>query len=504
MQLLYNYFIKFSGGITLKNPLAYFFSKEAKEGYVPNRNLLAYATGLAGQNMAYNFQSSWWFYFCTTILKIDPVKVGYIQGFSRIWDAVNDPIVGAAIDSRRCKSGEKLRPFLLKLPPFIGILAVLLFIDFRLAETPTIIIMVAAYLLWDVLYSVQDVALWGMIPLSSPHSHERSRVAQWVSIGAGAGAAVVGAFQLIDSQSFRDASGLSEAVVILIGALIYCLGGELISMDAYKMKEQVVTENSSENFFKTITVLRHNKVLLLISLARFLGMIFAGIDWQYFFKSSVSFKIGGLTLDGETSQLVYSTVYGIPGAIAMPFALPIIDRIGGMKKMLITSEAINIVCRVISYFLGFKSSFGIISVTVLMAIAQILINLKDIAHRSLTSDSIDYVEWKTGQRTEGISFSVQNLISKLSEASKSIVKGYIMKFIGYNNALDVREQGEKFNKAQWPLFILWPVIGAVLYIIVISFVNDDKEQKAFIEKELRARRGVQAEDSEQPETVSQK
>ena len=234
MQLLYNYFIKFSGGITLKNPLAYFFSKEAKEGYVPNRNLLAYATGLAGQNMAYNFQNSWWFYFCTTLLKIDPVKVGYIQGFSRIWDAVNDPIVGAAIDSRRCKSGEKLRPFLLKLPPFIGILAVLLFIDFRLAETPTIIIMVAAYLLWDVLYSVQDVALWGMIPLSSPHSHERSRVAQWVSIGAGAGAAVVGAFQLIDSQSFRDASGLSETVVILIGALIYCLGGELISMDAYK------------------------------------------------------------------------------------------------------------------------------------------------------------------------------------------------------------------------------------------------------------------------------
>ena len=62
----------------------------------------------------------------------------------------------------------------------------------------------------------------------------------------------------------------------------------------------------------------------------------------------------------------------------------------------------------------------------------------------------------------------------------------------------------KPSKAQWPLFILWPVIGAVLYIIVISFVNDDKEQKAFIEKELRARRGVQAEDSEQPETVSQK
>ena len=161
-----------------------------------------------------------------------------------------------------------------------------------------------------------------------------------------------------------------------------------------------------------------------------------------------------------------------------------------MKKTLITSEVINIICRVASYFIGFKSTGGIICVGILLSLSQILLNMKDIAHRSLTSDSIDYVEWKTGQRTEGISFSMQNLVSKFADATKSIIKGYIMRFIGYDSNLDVRAQGEKFNKAQWPLFILWPVIGAVLYIIVISFVNDDKERKAFIEKELRERRGT--------------
>ncbi|MCD7828757.1 MAG: MFS transporter [Clostridiales bacterium] len=479
----------------MKNPFKYFFSKEAQEGYVPNRDLFAYAVGLAGQNMTYSFQTSWWYYFCTTILRIDPVKVGYVQGASRVWDAVNDPLVGALIDRRRCKSGEKLRPYLIKTPPFIAILSVILFCNFHLSENAALGIIVVVYLAWDMIYSVQDVALWGMIALSSPHSHERSRVSQWVTIGAGAGSALVSAFLLLDSQSFRDAAGLSESAVILIGALIFGFGGEMISMSAYKTKELVhIDEKPKENIWQAITVLRHNKTLLLISLARFFGMMLSGIDWKYFFKSSVSFNIGGLTLDGETSELVYSTVCGIPGAVALLFAMPVIDKIGGMKKLLITSECINIVLRIISYFVGFTSAPRIIIVTVLMAAAQVLLNMKDIAHRSLTSDSIDYIEWKTGQRTEGISFSVQNLISKLSDAGKSIVKGYIMRYIGYDSSLDLKNQGEKFNKAQWPLFILSPVVGAVLYVIIIAFINDDKEQKAFIEKELRSRRGTPEEE----------
>lgn len=475
----------------MKNPIKYFFSKEAEEGYVPNRNLFAYAAGLTGQNMTYQFQNQWWFYFCTTVLKIDSVKVGYVQGISRIWDAVNDPIAGALIDRRRCKSGEKLRPYLLYMPPFIGLISIIMFLNLHLSANVMLGIMVAAYLIWDVLYSVQDVALWGMISLSSPHSHERSRVAQWVSIGAGAGGVVVMLFQLIDSQNFREAMHLSESTVMLIGAVIFCFGGELISMSAYKMREQVRPKppKKEESIFKTITVLRHNKVLLLISLARFFSMVFAGIDWQYFFKSSVSFSLGNITMDGETSQFIFQTLYGIPGALCMVAALPIMNKIGGLKKTLVTSEVINIICRVISYFIGFTSAPRIIIVGILMAAAQILLNMKDIAHRSLTSDSIDYVEWKTGQRTEGISFSMQNLVSKFSDATKTILKGYIMDFIAYDSRLDIKEQGARFNKAQWPLFILWPAIGSLLYIIAISFVNDDKERKAFIEKELRKRRG---------------
>lgn len=477
------------GRSDVKNPIKNLFSRDAEPGYVPNNEIFAYATGLAGQNMSYGFQTGWWFYFCTTILKMDSVRVGYIQGITRIWDAVNDPLVGTIMDRRRCKSGEKLRPYLKKLPIPIGLVCVLLFVDLHLPEFAAIAVMLAAYLVWDVLYSAQDVALWGMIPLSSPHSHERSRVAQWISIGAGAGGAIAGIFPILDSQNLRDAIGISEKLVIFIGALVFCLGGEIISMSAYRIHELVRTEKPTESFFKSISVLRHNRTLILISLARFLAFLSLSLDWQYFFKSSVSFQIGGMHLDGETSQLLYGMLMGAPGALMMFAAVPFIDKLGGMKRLLLFSESANIITRVITYFIGFSSLPRALVSILIMAIGQIPMSMKDIAHRSLTSDSIDYVEWKTGMRTEGVSFSVQNLISKLGTATSSIIKGYVLRFIKYDASRDLRQQGATFNKAQWPLFILGPIVGSILYIIVISFVKDDKEQKAFIEQELRARRG---------------
>lgn len=457
---------------------------------MPNRDLLCYAVGLTGQNMTYSFQTSWWFYFCTTILKIDSVRVGHIQGVARVWDAINDPLIGSLLDSRRFKNGEKLRPYLLITPLFIGLITLVMFFDFGLPARGMIAVSIAAYLLWDLIYSVQDVALWGMLPLSSPHSHERGRVSQWISIGAGAGGAVVSLFQLMDSQSFRDRTGISEKWMIFIGAVLFAFGGELVSMLAHRVKEQVRTENRREKTgaLRSLAALRHNKVLLLISLARLLLCVNLSLDWQYFFKSSVSFSLGGMTLDGETSQLVYGVLYCIPSVLLNFYAVRFIDKIGGMKRLLIISELTNTALRLAAYFIGFDSAPKIIAVIILMSIVQVPVGMKDIAHRSLTSDSIDYVEWKTGLRTEGISFSVQNLISKLGNAVQTVIKGYVMKFIAYDNTRELRAQPARFMKAQWPLFMLGPVIGSVLYFIVICFVPDNREQKLEIERELRARR----------------
>ena len=455
--------------------------------YVRTGRLISYAVGLAGQNISYGYIGSWLFYYLEYVRGISPKLSGIITGVSRIWDSINDPIVGAMVDKHRFRSGEKLRPILLITPPIIGLLSVAMFLPLNIGNGAFIALVCAAYLLWDLFYSFQDVALWGMVAVSSPHSEERSRVSQWVSIGAGAGATLAGLFPTF--RSAVEGAGMNTVMVFALFGVVFGLGGELISMIAYRMKEAVETEQSKESLFEAIFVLRHNRTLLLISLARYCKDVFNTIiPWVYFFESREVYDVGFAQIGYGNMQVFYTFLTGAVGAVAMLFATKIADKMGGMKRLLIIAQVSNIICRVISYFVGFNTPAQIITTMVLISIATVPINSMDIAHRALTADSIDYVEYKTGKRTEGISFSMQNFISKLSSATVQIINGFVLSMLGHDSSRKNFDQNPTYMKWQWPIFMLGPVIGAALYTVIISFVRDDKEEKRKIEAELFERR----------------
>ncbi len=465
----------------------FLFDKNAAEGCVPNRELFACATGLAGQNINYSFVTGWLFYFCNNILKIDAEKVGLITSISRVWDSVNDPLIGGFIDKRRCKSGEKLRPYLLKTPLLIGLFSTVIFFDFGLSQTAALFFVLVAYLLWDMFYSVQDVALWGMVPMSSPLSHERARVSQWVSIGAGAGSAIAGIFPLIKDVMIGS-MGMKESTVFAVWAVIFAFGGEVLSMSAYKMKERVHSEAPKESIFDAIFMLRHNKTLILISLARFFSSVTLTVPWPYFFESQVSYTIGSTVINGGTAQFVYGLLVGIPGALCLFATTKFADKVGGMKRLLIVAQISKIVSRIAAYLIGFNTLPKLLLGMLIVAISNIPEYMMDIAHRSLTSDSIDFVEWKTGKRTEGISFSIQNFITKIASAATLYINGKLLDILRYDQYKPMTEQNPTFMKWQWPMFILGPITGSLAYLLFISLINDKKDDKLRIELELKKRR----------------
>lgn len=458
------------------------------DGKVPNRNLFAYAAGIAGQNMHYSFLNGWLFYFCNNILKISADAVGYITSISRLWDSVNDPLIGALIDKHRFKNGEKLRPLLRFLPPIIGILSLLMFTDLGFVGNSAVIYILVCYLIWDVFYSMQDVALWGMLALSSPSSEERARVAQWTALGVTAGCTVTGIFPMARDIAINT-FGVSDKTIFFVGALLFSVGGQIITLAATKMEESVKDDKKKdESLLEAIFVLRHNKTLLFISLARILECIKLSVPWAYFFESQVFYKVGGLEIGGGTAQVVYGAVSGLPGTVAMLAATKIVDAIGGMKKVLILAQVSSIVLRIVSYFIGFKSIWRLLIVMLIMGLQSIPANMVNIAHRSLMSDSIDYVEYTTGKRTEGITFSMQNFATKIGEAISLFINGKLLTAVGYNQNIAMTAQNAVFMKWQWPMFILGPVVGAILYLCTIVFVKDDNEQRKQIEQELKFRR----------------
>ncbi len=208
----------------------------------------------------------------------------------------------------------------------------------------------------------------------------------------------------------------------------------------------------------------------------------------------------GAEISGGTAQVVYGTVIGIPGTIAVFFTTKVISRIGGNKKLLVYSEAITLVARIIAFYIGANDRFlnigALGAVILILSMTQILTSMKDIAHRALLSNSIDETELETGKRTEGIVFSMQNFVSKLISAVPKFIQGYVLKFLGFdqnikhaaNQTVINAQVAPRFLKYRWHLFILGPAIGSALYLLVILFLKDDKEHIAEVERQLKAKR----------------
>lgn len=486
------------------NPL-FMFSREETETKVANDRLLSYAAGLTGQNMTYNFVSNRLFVYLNTILKIPSEKTGWITGVSTLWDAINDPLVGGLIDRRKHKPGMKMRPFLLWTPLIIGILVFLMFVDFGLPEMQTIALVLVLYILFDVFYSLQDISIWGIAAMSSPDSAERRRVIQWISIAAGFGGTIASLFPNF-KDIFVKQEIMSEKHTYLFGAALFGLGGMLIAMLAYRMKEKVepTEEEEKTTIFKDIADLRFNKTLIIICLARTVQSISLALPWEYFFETKgLAYNVMGHEISGGTAQVAYGFVMGIPGAFAMFFAVKLINKLGGNKRLLVFSEAATLVARILAFIVGANDRFlnigALAVVMVLLGTAQIFTNMKDIAHRSLLTNSIDEVELKTGKRTEGIVFSMQNFVSKLTGAIPKFIQGYFLKFLGFNPNVKVAsnqtvinaQTATRFLKYRWHHFILGPAIGSLLYLVVILFLDDDDaEHMAEVEQALKEKRAA--------------
>ena len=383
-----------------------------------------------------------------------------------------------------------------------------MFVDMGLSEMQTVAYVMILYVLFDTLYSFQDTAIWGISSLSSPDSNERRRVIQWISIAAGSGGTIAGLFPVLkDMLVSGENPAMSEKNAYLLFAVIFGFGGMLIAMLAYRMKEKVDLADAEkrDSIFKDILDLRHNKTMIIVCLARTVQSISLALPWEYFFETQgVAYKLGNAEISGGTAQVVYGFIMGIPGAFAMFFAVKLINRLGGNKKLLVFSEGITVIARILAFIVGANDRFlnigSLAVVMLLLGTAQIFTNMKDVAHRSLLTNSIDEVELKTGKRTEGIVFSMQNFVSKLTGAIPKFIQGYFLKFLGFNPNVKVAsnqtvinaQTAPRFLKYRWHSFILGPAIGSVLYLIVISFLDDDPEHIAEVERQLKEKREAAA------------
>ena len=390
--------------------------------YIDKKERLNFYVGLSGQNIVYSFIGAGFFtYFMTDIALFPAAVVSVLLILMKVWDGINDPLIGSIVDRHSFKNGEKLRPLLRYTPLPVGIFTVLIFLVFSTKEDLLwlrIAYFIIMYIGWDISYTIQDVAMWGITASVSPNSDERDNFVKWART---VGSCVYGVFSALIPMAIEmvaNATKSKMAVVTLVFAVILGMGGAMISARAYKAQERVLVkpENQQKSILESFSLLFKNKMLMLVTLSNLFGALgFGGQLTVYFFKYKVPTDFLGA--DSIIGALGLTTIYGAitygPQFIGMIFADKIKKLFKGYVNALIFMQALNIVTRVIAFAIGFEGINLWIGM-ILMAIGCIPMGAASIAQTSIFCDSIDYMEWKTGKRMEGVTFSMQTFFTKVS------------------------------------------------------------------------------------------
>ena len=480
------------------------------ENYIGKSEKRNYLVGLAGQNMVYSLiGASFFTYFMTDIALFPAATVSALLIIMKVWDGINDPIVGSFIDKHSFKSGEKMRPFLRYTPLPVGVFSVLVFLVFSTKESLLwlrVAYFIIMYICWDLSYTVQDVSIWGITAMVTPNPDERDRFVQWART---IGSCVFAVFSTLIPMALEivvNTTGQSWQFITLVFAIIFGLGGAMISKRCDRTHERIkiVKEEQQTSLIESVPLLFKNRILMLVTAANLLGALGFGSNLvTYFFKYEVPTDFLG---NGVIGALGLSTIFyvitGLPSFISMIFADKFKKLCGNSYiNVLIVIQIVNIVFRIVAYSIGFEGKKLWIAMLVL-GVATLPAGASSIAQTSLFCDGIDYMEWKTGKRTEGITFSMQTAFTKISSGITAGLATLALSFLHYN-AIDEAEvyigtQTAAFDNWIWPLVILTPAVASALYIIPLLFVRYGKKEKQKVLDDLQARREGKAESGDSP------
>ncbi len=437
--------------------------------------------------------------FYTSVLGIDPIKVGTMFLIAKIWDGINDPIMGVIVDKTRSKMG-KMRPYLLygAVPFGLVIIAMFLPLGGVLSSVGKVAFMYASYLLYDFLSTLVGVPLDGLPAVASPNSEERAKIISVSrivgSIGEQSGLVLYSLFIIF--MPMKD-TFLMMGLVIGIAAPVFMILGGL------NVKERIKPTGENVHILDGFKYMFQNKQFLVL----ILGLLLT------FFRNLVSamqiYMVTYIYGDGSLN-----IAFALPGAIAsmigMLFA-PWLKRRMDAKKLFILSTVVHSIMLAIVYLIGYQVHW--IVTAAVMFFTMLPVGVINVAPHLMVIDTLDYWEDKTGKRQEGIAFAIVSLRSKVSSAFKDYFIAFLLATFLFATPLTSAVNDHSPWQLQVTLdglFMMFTVIPAVLNLVCIVpflFYTLSGKRMAEINARLAIKRmleeggGEDAEESGEGKTV---
>lgn len=465
--------------------------------YVGVRENLAYGFANAGQVFGYNLVAGGYLsLFFTKVFGIPEEAVATMILVLGIWDTINDPLMGSIIDKTRTRFG-KLRPYLLFVPIPLSIATIMLFAGPEIladAKTTTvkIVYMYISYFIWEFFYTIGDVPFWGMSTAISPSPSDRTRAissARLISSVLG-GLSTTFLVVMMDFSN-KGVWKLTLSQDFLILAIIAgTLGMGLFSLAGLKTKERVVQSIKEPSLLEGFKVMFKNKPLMLIIIGNVIGTLagLAGVFQTYYYSEVLDLNSAVLWIN------LPGSIFGFLTYLLIPKLKQRFDN----RKIVI----LNLVCRFVVSTLVFIVGLNfynsnIVVISILLMIQNFVFSffntINMVIPTEMIGDTVDYMEWKTGERNEGVSFSVLTFVGKLTGSVSTSIGTALLPVIGlsFSKAADgsqITVKGEHTDLCIWALFTIIPYTLGLLSLIPYIFYDLTGEKLQKIRSEMAVRR----------------
>lgn len=396
---------------------------KSKDNYF-TRNKWSFAVGGIGRDMSYTLMSAFLIMYIQytmnlTVAQFSAISVILVIG--RIWDGINDPMMGAIIENTRSKLG-KFRPWILAGGVGTAIVIIMLFSIRLFTGWDFVIFFAIAYFVWEIVFTMNDIAYWSLLPNLSSDKKKRDNLTTLAIVFAGIGGCVG---NVMLSLSAGDAVDFyrNNAIIIAI-ALVVCT-----CLTFFGVKQGPVSaneDNEKAGIKEMFKIIKNNDQLLWNTLAFLMYCIGTGL-------------FGGLAYNMMYMELGYKGFFGmiyiavsaIVNLIAQFFYPYVANKF--KRSTIITVSIITLSVGYAMFLLvGYVPFLPMSIITICVCGVFVCIGQAFfyIALFVNFSNTIEYNEYKTGKRNEGIIFSLRPFMSKLGNAISTAAVSLILILTG--------------------------------------------------------------------------
>lgn len=440
---------------------------------------LAYGSGDFASNIIFSSMSAFLVFYYTDVVQVSAAAIGTIMLVSRLLDGIVDIIMGFIVDRTKTKYG-KARPWLLRMSIPFGIAAVLLFSVPNIAENMQLIYIFITYNIVNIVYTSINVPYGVLNSLMTQDQYERSVVniiRMIFSMFANFGITMI-TLPLVSALG-GGPSGWTKAYLVF-GIIAVAL----FFITFFFTKERVGSDLSDEQIEQKANVsvkeglkgLIKNKYWILLTangLVTGINMaVTMGVNIYY-----AQYILGDPNLVG-----ILSMASGIPMIVGLFFLAPFVKRFG-KRNVTIAGAVLTILGCVLTLINPTNVTWIIIT-----AIIRGLGTSPGMGVGfAMIADTVEYGEWKTGNRTEGLIFSAQSYGGKAGQGLGAALIGWILAFGGYVGGA-VTQSPEAITAIK-VLFIFLPGIISILQVFILIPYKLDKEYPVIL-SELESRKGM--------------